>query len=108
MLDQKRPNSRANQCSKILLSLDAPHPVEGGFSSNAELIAIDPSCFYKMTSPRSLQDKDAIGKVADKMIKPFTNSPYLSPYGVEIRGWMLQGHVVIQLAGAMTINAIAG
>lgn len=31
MLDQKKSNGAANQCSKILLSLQAPHPVEGRF-----------------------------------------------------------------------------
>jgi len=108
VLDQRKPNGVANQCSKILLSLQAPHPVQGRFSSSAELIAMDPSCFSKMTFPQSLQDKNALGKIADKIIKPFSNSPYLSPYGVEIRGWMLQGHVVIQLVGGLTINAIEG
>ncbi len=108
MLDQRKPNGAANQCSKILLSLQAPHPVEGRFSSSAAIIAMDPSCFSKMTFPQSLQDKNALGKIADKIIKPLSNSPYLSPYGVEIRGWMLQGHVVVQLVGGLTINAIEG
>ena len=52
--------------------------------------------------------RGSLGKVADKIIKPFSNSPYLSPYGVEIRGLMLQGHVVIQLVGGLAINAIVG
>ncbi|HTW82222.1 MAG TPA: hypothetical protein VME23_21935 [Terracidiphilus sp.] len=108
MLDPKRSDGAANQCSKILLSLQAPHPVEGRFSSIAVLIAMDPSCFSNTPFPRSLQDKKALGKVADKIIKPFSNSTYLSPYGVEIRAWMLQGHVVIQLVGALTVNAIEG
>jgi hypothetical protein len=83
-LDYRRPDGPANQCSKILLSLHAPQQSEGRFNSTATLLVIDPSCFSGTKFPKSLEDKNKILKFADKIVKAFSNTPYISRNGADI------------------------
>jgi len=106
-LDYRKPEEPANQCSKILLSLEAPHQVEGRFYSVASLFAIDPGCFPGTEFPHSL-DKAKIQKLADKIIKTYSHSPYISPYGAFVVGDMSQGRVFIRLTQGVIINALFG
>jgi hypothetical protein len=73
----------------------------------ATLFAIDPSCFSGTEFPHA-PDKGKIQKVADKIIKTFSHSPYISPYGAYVVGYLSQGRVVIQLTQEFVINAIEG
>jgi hypothetical protein len=106
-LDDRKPDEIANQCSKVLLSLYAPRQVEGKFSSVATLFAIDPGCFSGTEFPRSL-DKAKIQKLADKIIKTYSHSPFISPYGAFVVGYLSQGRVVIRLTQGFVINALYG
>ena len=106
-LDYRKPEEPANQCSKILLSLEAPHQVEGRFYSVASLFAIDPGCFPGTEFPHSL-DKAKIQKLADKIIKTYSHSPYISPYGAFVVGDMSQGRVFIRLTQGVIIIALFG
>jgi hypothetical protein len=108
-LDGWKPDGPANRCSQVLLTLKAPHPVEGRFSSEAILFAIDPGCISAPDFPRSAEERDKVGKVVDKVIKVFKNTPYISPYGVHGVAFMShgrQGKVIFQLTGGLIINAI--
>jgi hypothetical protein len=58
--------------------------------------------------PQSSTDREGINDVADVIIKRFKNSLFFSPYGVTIIASQQQGHVIMQMTGAMTINAIEG
>jgi len=107
MLDYRKPDELANLCSKVLLSLQAPHPVEGRFNSMAILFAIDPGCFSGTEFPRAL-DKAKIQKLADKIIKTYSHSPFISPYGAFVVGDLTQGRVVIRFTQGFIINAIVG
>ena len=107
-LDGRKPNEPANRCSKILLSLQAPHHIEGRFTSIATLFAIDPTCFPGAEFPHSLEERNKIRKMADKIIGPFSHTPYFSPYGVTISALNSQGRVLIQLTGGVIINAVEG
>lgn len=109
-LDPK-PNGRANQCSKILLTFEAPGKVEGRFSSFGRVIAIDPRCLSAGPFPHSPEDKENLDKAADKIIKYFKNSSFFSPYGVRIIALRTQenkGPMLISMRGAMIINAVSG
>jgi hypothetical protein len=106
-LDYRKPDEQANVCSKVLLSLEAPHPVEGRFNSIATLFAIDPGCFSGTEFPRTL-DKAKIVKLTDKIIKTYSHSPYISPYGAYYEGYESQGHVFIRLTHGVIINALVG
>ena len=46
-----------DQCIKVLLSFQAPHPVEGRFSSGGDVIVIDPGCFSDLEFPTSANKK---------------------------------------------------
>jgi len=110
ILDPK-PNGRANQCSKILLTFEAPGKVEGRFSSFGMVLAIDPRCLSAGPFPQSTDDKDNLNKVVDKIVKYFKNTSFFSPYGVTIYALRTQenkGPMLILMKGAMTINAIEG
>jgi hypothetical protein len=107
-LDRK-PDGKANQCTKVLLKLDALPQVEAKFHSMATLLAIDPGCFSGTEFPQSWMEKDKINKVTDKIIKAFSNSPYFSPYGVTIiADRSRKDHLIIQLTGRAIINAVEG
>lgn len=106
-LDTAHPDSPMNRCTKVLLWLTAPGEVEGKFNSVAALFVMDPACFSNPPFPQSL-DKKAINKTVDKMWKPFTRTSFCSPYGATVEAFTSQGHVVISLVGAMTINAFKG
>ena len=107
-LDDRKLDEKANVCSHILLSLWAPHRVEGRFPSTATLFVIDPECFPGTEFPRSLEEKDKIRKIADKIIKPYSHTPYFSPYRVTIGAYSSQGRVIILLTGGLIINAVEG
>lgn len=106
ILDNHKANGPANRCSRVLLSFFAPGKVEGRFNSAAALFVIDPQCLTQTPFPTSIEDKSAFGKVADAIIKPFTHSPFISPHGVDASIFLRQKHIVLQLTGTLTINAI--
>jgi hypothetical protein len=106
-LDSRKPDGLVNQCSKILLSLEAPRKTEGRFTSVATLFAIDPGCFPGTEFPHSM-DKGKIQKVADKIIRSFSNTPYISPDGAYVVGYWSQGRVIIHLTGGVIVNAVEG
>jgi hypothetical protein len=105
--DYRKPDEPANLCSKILLSLRPLQQVEGRFNSLAALFAIDPGCFSGTEFPRSL-DKVKIQKIADKIIKTFSHSPFISPYGAFVVGDLSQGHIVIKFTQKFIVNAVVG
>jgi hypothetical protein len=82
-LDPRTTDGPVNQCSKILLSLHAPHPVEGRFGSVGDLFVIDPGCFSDAEFPTS-PDKKKVLQFAGKIIKFFRNTPYISPGGADV------------------------
>jgi hypothetical protein len=106
-VDMEHQDNPMNRCAKVLLRIDAPHPVEGRFSSFGYLLAMDSGCFSNPPFPLTL-DKKAINKVVDKMFKPFAKTIFASPYGANITGSIVQGHVVINLRGGMIVNALEG
>ena len=108
ILDNRKANGPANRCSRVLLSFFAPGRVKGRFNSAAALFVIDPQCLTKTPFPTSLEDKDALGKAANAIIRPFTNSPFISPHGVDVSVFLRQKHIVLDLTGSLTINAIEG
>jgi hypothetical protein len=107
-LDYRRPDGPANQCSKVLLSLHAPQQSEGRFNSTATILTIDPSCFWGARFPKSLEDKNKILKFADKIIKAFSNTPYISRNGADVDAVREAGRLIIQLTGGDVINAVEG
>lgn len=99
-----------NRCTKVLLELESPRKVEGRFNSVAMLFVVDPACFSSPPFPTSL-DKDGLkrlNKVVDKMLKPFSHTPFISQYGARVAGMRVEDHVFIQLTGGLIINAITG
>lgn len=108
ILDSRKANGPANRCSRVLLSFFAPDKVEGRFNSAAALFVIDPQCLTKTPFPASLEDKDALGRTANAIIRPFANSPFISPHGVDVSVFLRQNHIVLQLTGNLTINALEG
>lgn len=107
-IDFRHREGIANQCSKVLVSLAAPGKAEGRFNSIAMLLAIDPACFSGTTFPRSLEEKDKIRKVVNKIVKPFSDTPFISPYDNMVHPFGSQGRVIIELTGALIINAYEG
>jgi hypothetical protein len=105
-LDYRRPDGPANQCSKVLLSLHAPQQSEGRFNATVSLFVIDPSCFSGAKFPRSLEDKDKILKFSDKIVKAFSNTPYISRNGVDIAAVHEAGRLIISLTGDDVFNAV--
>ena len=106
-LDFRKPDGPVNQCSKVLLSLSAARQAEGKFNSVATLLAIDPGCFSGVEFPHSM-DKGKIQKVADKIIRSFSNTPYISPDGAYVVGYWSQGRVIVHLTGGVVVNAVEG
>jgi hypothetical protein len=106
--DPLHPGGPTTQCLKVLLRLDAPNKVEGRFSAEADLLAIDPRCLTIVPFPEGLRDRADVDDLADVIIKRFKNSLFFSPYGVTILASEQHGRTIIQLTGAMTINAIEG
>jgi hypothetical protein len=102
-----KPDVPANRCSKILLRLEAPAKTEGKFTSVAALLAVDPECLSGGTFPQSVEEKDKIEKVAKRTTKAFADTPFISPFHTDVYPFTLQGRVVIQLTGALIINANA-
>jgi len=111
-LDPGHPNSRAVQCSKVLVWIKAPQQSEDRFASFATLIAIDPTCLSNAEFPKQFPDaKRDVDAVVDAVIKNFKRSPFFSPYGVKVIAFPSpapEQRVTIDLTGGMTINAIAG
>lgn len=109
-LDPK-PYGRANQCTKVLLTIEAPGKVKGRFSSFGMVLAIDPKCLSAGPFPKSTDDKDAINQVTNKIIKYFKDTSFFSPYGVTtyaLRTDANQGPMLIAMKGGMIINAVLG
>jgi hypothetical protein len=108
-VDSRKPDGIANQCSKVLVWIQAPGKVEGRFSSIATLLAIDPGCFPGAVFPKSLSDKGKINKFADKIIKPYANTPFFSPYGATVSiAFSPKGRAMMRLTGGVILNAIEG
>jgi hypothetical protein len=105
-LDYREPDGSANQCSKVLLSLHAPQQAEGRFNSMATLFAIDPACFSGAKFPKSLEDKNKIQKFADKIVKAFSNTPYISRNGADVDAVRATGRLIIILTGEEVIDAV--
>ncbi len=105
-IDWRGPNKPANQCSRILLSLEAPGKVEGRFNSIAILLAIDPGCIAAAPFPQSLHDNSEIAKVAKQVGKCFSYTPYMSPFGNQVQPFTQQGRVIIGTQGTVLINAL--
>ena len=106
-LDGLKPDGLANRCSKVLLRLDAPYQVEGRFNSMATLLAIDPGCISAPDFPHSIEERDEVGKVVDKVFKVFKNTPYISPFGIHYVAFMSHGRkgkVIFQLTGIMSLK----
>jgi hypothetical protein len=108
-LDSRKPDGKANQCSKVLLEFNVLPQSKGRFTSTAILLAIDPGCFSGTEFPHSWLEKEKIEKVTDKIIKAYENTPYFSPYGVKIiADRSRKDHLIIRLTGALIINAVEG
>jgi len=107
-IDVRHPRALANQCSKVLLSLNAPGKVSGRFSSFAILLAIDPACLSGPPFPQSVSESEKIKKVAQKIAKAFSDTPYVSPFGNTVHPFDSQGRLTIRLTAAVIINAIEG
>jgi hypothetical protein len=110
VLDNLKPNGLANQCSKVLLLLSAPKKAERKFSSMAALLAIDPGCFRDAPFPQHLTDWDNIRRVADKIIKSYSDLPYFTDHA-KISVTRAAGpsrRVVIFITGEEVINAVEG
>jgi hypothetical protein len=105
-LDPDHPDGVAVQCSRVLLTLEAPKIAEGRFTGAAELMVIDPGCFTNVRFPLSLFPEQGVNDVVDVLVKHFKHSPFFSPYGVKGSAHISEGHVVMELHGGMTINAI--
>jgi hypothetical protein len=104
-LDPDHPDGSTVQCSRVLLSLEAPSQRKGKFSGMAALIAIDARCMTIVPFPQSVLDKQNINDVIDVIIKHFKSSPFLSPH-VKIVTTESQGRVIIEFNGGMIVNAI--
>jgi hypothetical protein len=107
-LDSRDPDGPVNQCSKVLLSLHAPEPVQGQFNSTITLLAIDPGCFPAAKFPKSLKDKKKIQEFARKIVNSFSHTPYISRNGADIDAGFQADRIGIWLTGADLINAIDG
>ena len=119
-LDARTMDGPVNQCSRILLSLNAPRPAEDRFGSVADLLVIDPGCFSDAKFPTS-PDKKKVLQFAGKIIKFFRNTPYISPGGADVDAERTKcfdpsyspcrygggGFVTIFLTGETNINAFA-
>lgn len=107
-LDDQKPDGPVNQCSKVLLWLNAPQQHEGKFSSIAAIFAIDPGCFPGAKFPKSLEDKKKILKFTDRIVKSFANTPFISHKGADVDAFREAGLLIIQLSGDEVINAVNG
>jgi hypothetical protein len=107
-LDDQKPDGPVNQCSKILLWLNAPQPAKDRFSSIEAIFAIDPGCFSGTKFPKSLEDKKKILKFADKIVKFFSHTPFISYKGADIDAFSKEGLLIINLSGDEVINAVEG
>src|SRR5579864_595446 len=106
-LDYRKPNEPANQCSKVLLSLSPAQQAEGRFNSMVTIFAIDPHCFSGAKFPQSM-DKQKIVKFADKIVKSFSHTPFISYKGADIDAFRQSGLLIIHLSGDEIINAVEG
>jgi hypothetical protein len=106
-LDIRNPDGPVNKCSKVLLSFHAPHKIEGRFNSMEVFFAIDPACFPDAEFPHSM-NKGKIQKFAGKIVKAFSNTPYILPSGADVDALNLDlaRRPIIILTGESVINAI--
>ena len=118
-LDSRKPDGPVNRCSKVLLLEHAPEAAEGGFTSSGTLFAIDPGCFPDIKFPRSSKDKSVkfpesakdkqkIVEFADKFVKSFSHTPFISRNGADVDATRAGGRMVIILTGDEVIDAVGG
>ena len=107
-LDSQEPDGPVNRCSKVLLSLHPAQPGEGGFNSTATLFAVDPRCFSDAKLPKALEDRKKILKFAGKIVKAFSNTPYITQKGADVDADRVGGRLIIILKGERVINAVEG
>jgi hypothetical protein len=118
-LDSRELDGPVNRCSKILLLVHAPEAPEGGFTSAATLFAIDPGCFPDIKFPKSpkdksvkfpesAKDKQKIVEVADKFVKSFSHTPFISRNGADVDATRAGGRLIIILTGDEVMDAVGG
>jgi hypothetical protein len=107
-LDDRSPDAPVNQCTKVLLLMQAPEKEKGQFNSTITLFAIDPGCFPGMKFPKSLKDRQKIQEFARKIVNFFAHTPYISSNGADIDAGDQAGRLGIWLTGSDVINAPDG
>jgi hypothetical protein len=107
-IDDQHPDAPVNQCTKVLLLMQAPEKEKGQFNSTITLFAIDPGCFPGMKFPKSLKDRQKIQEFARKIVNFFAHTPYISSTGADIDAGDLAGRLGIWLTGSDVINAPNG
>jgi len=85
----------ADQCSKVLLLLNAPGVAKEQFASFAALLAIDPACFSSEAFPQSTDQEERILKLVEKVGLAFVDTPFIPPTQVRVQASTAQGRVVI-------------
>jgi hypothetical protein len=112
ILDDRGPDSRVNQCSKVLLSLHAPkqdpEQTKGQFNSTITLLAIDPRCFPGARFPKSAKDKEKVREFARKIVNSFSHTPFISRNGADIDAGFQAERLGIWLTGADFIDVLDG
>lgn len=103
-LDDRQPDAPVNQCTKVLLSMQAPEKEKGQFNSTITLFAIDPGCFPGTKFPKSLKDRQKIQEFARKIVNFFSHTPYISSNGADIDAGDQAGRLEIWLTGADVIK----
>jgi hypothetical protein len=104
-LDNRNPDAPINQCSKVLLLLEAPAPVRANFDSAFFIFAMDPRCFPGNKFPDSDKDLAGIQKFAKTTIATFSHSPFISPNGADYGAERIESKLVIRFVGDMMTDA---
>ena len=94
------------QCARVLLM--ATKFPEGtktdGYNPLISVIAVDSACSPGAHFPVSIDDDDAIKKIAQQLVRMFAGTPFVSKETNSLKAAVLQGHVMIDFSGSFQVK----
>jgi hypothetical protein len=101
-----REHAAFQQCARVLL-MATKYP-EGtkteGYNPLVVVIAVDSACSPSAHFPSSIDDHDAVKEAAQQLVHAFMGTPFVSKGTNSVRAFVVQGHVMLDVAGSFQVN----
>jgi len=101
-----REHEAAEQCARILLFV-TEHPAGTKTEQLNPLIivmAVDPACSAGAHFPKSIDDREAIQRIARQILLYFRQTPLASTGQAQVRSFTTVGRLVIEVTQSLTAN----